>query len=388
LSESFNEEERCSSNPPKTWIVARSVAPRLLGGSKMDKKLKVLLIVDECNPEFFSFPLAGYNFFQSISRLADVTLVTHERNEGPLKKVANQEKIIYIRESVFVKKYFQLVLRLTMAGRGNVPLKMALAYPLYAEFNHKVYRLFKDAILRGDYDIVHAITPGIPRYPYKEVRACQRTPFLLGPVNGGLPFPKGFEGIARLKAAHFNFLRAVGRVLIPGYAETYKKANLILAGSKGTRDLLKKMFKIPDNRIRLFSENGVPEEFFLTDKPKNEDGMIRLLFVGRLVPYKCADIVIEAVSRLAPSIQSRIILTIVGYGFEKERLEKIAKQLCLDKKVLFHGKVLLKELVDFYRRADIFCFPSIREYGGGGGGLEGLGNRPPFFVTQYGGKGE
>ena len=41
------------------------------------KKLKVLLIVEQCNPEWASVPLVGYNFVQEINKLADVTLVTH-----------------------------------------------------------------------------------------------------------------------------------------------------------------------------------------------------------------------------------------------------------------------------------------------------------------------
>jgi hypothetical protein len=41
------------------------------------KKLKVLLIVEQCNPEWASVPLVGYNFVQPISKLVDATVVTH-----------------------------------------------------------------------------------------------------------------------------------------------------------------------------------------------------------------------------------------------------------------------------------------------------------------------
>jgi hypothetical protein len=57
-------------------------------------------------------------------------------------------------------------------------------------------------------------------------------------------------------------LRAVGRALIPGYVETYKKADKILAGSTYTLNMLKDLFAIPDQRIDLFYENGIAEEFF------------------------------------------------------------------------------------------------------------------------------
>jgi hypothetical protein len=46
----------------------------------MHRKLKVLLIVEQCNPEWASVPLEGFRYYTALNRLADVTLVTHERN--------------------------------------------------------------------------------------------------------------------------------------------------------------------------------------------------------------------------------------------------------------------------------------------------------------------
>ncbi|MEM9088577.1 MAG: hypothetical protein AAGC93_07510 [Cyanobacteria bacterium P01_F01_bin.53] len=44
------------------------------------QRLKVLLIVEQCNPTGFSVPLVGYRFYERISQFADTTLVTHVRN--------------------------------------------------------------------------------------------------------------------------------------------------------------------------------------------------------------------------------------------------------------------------------------------------------------------
>jgi glycosyltransferase involved in cell wall biosynthesis len=43
--------------------------------------------------------------------------------------------------------------------------------------------------------------------------------------------------------------------------------------------------------------------------------------VGRLVPYKCADVVIEAISHLDKEIQDKISLSIVGDGSERGNLK-------------------------------------------------------------------
>ena len=170
-----------------------------------NRKLKVLLIVEQCNQEWFSVQLEGYKYYQAISQLTDVTLVTHERNKSALDKILAPHQVIYIQESKLIQKYHTLIASFTYSGKKNWPLYNALSYLVYAEFNNQVYEKFKSPILKGEYDIVHALTPMMPRYPVKAVQACQNTPFLLGPVNGGVPFPKGFQDIAKQEFAQFNF---------------------------------------------------------------------------------------------------------------------------------------------------------------------------------------
>jgi len=353
-----------------------------------NKKLKVLLIVEQCNPDWASVPLEGYNYFKEINNLADVTLVTHIRNKPALEKKPEYEKVFYPEESKLTKQYYNIVARITANGRVNWPLYNALSYPIYEEFDRQVYQKFQSQILKGDYDIVHAITPMIPRYPFKVVSVCQQTPFLLGPVNGGVPFPPGFQEVAQQEFAYLNFLRAVGRSLVPGYVETYKKADKILAGSTYTLNLLKDLFAIPDQRIDLFYENGISKEFLnQTNIPNKDASYINLLFVGRLVPYKCADIVIESIGKLDQAIQNKIRLKIVGDGQERNHLENRVKELNLGEIVSFAGWVNQQETLDYYRKADIFCFPSIREFGGAVV-MEAMACGLPCIVANNGGIGE
>ena len=351
------------------------------------KKLKVLLIVEQCAPEGFSVPLEGYNYYKSISEIADVTLVTHGRNEKAIQKIAAHTDVVYIHESNFSSRYHRLVEKLTYGEKVNWPLYNALSYPIYAEFNHKVYQKFKTKVLRGEYDVVHALTPMMPRYPVKIVKACKNTPFILGPVNGGVPFPSGFQKVARQESAHFNFLRAIGRYFIPGYVQTYKKADKILAGSTYSLNLLKKLFKIPNSRIELFYENGITSNFVHQAKTANTSDKVNLLFVGRLVPYKGADMVIEAIGKLEKSIRDRVVLTIVGDGSERSNLETRVKDLSLGEIVKFAGWIPQQETLKYYSKSDIFCFPSIREFGGAVV-LEAMACGLPCIVVNNGGIGE
>ncbi len=358
-----------------------------------NKKLKVLLIIEQCNPEWVSVPLVGYCFYENISRLVDTTLVTHERNRPALEKAHPDRDITYICESAFIKKYYSIAEKLSRLGERVIwPLYHTLTYPVYGEFNHQVYTKFKESILEGKYDIVHAMTPMMPRYPVEAIKACTHTPFILGPVNGGVPFPKGFQKVARQEFSDFNFLRSIGRFIIPGYRETYTKADYILAGSTYTLNLVKELFDIKNEKIELFYENGIGSSFLKNEASVAErttigSSVINLLFVGRLVPYKGADILIDAISRVKPSIRNNLRLTIVGDGSERKALEQLVEKHKLTAIIAFTGWVDQKDTLQYYSNSNIFCFPSIREFGGAVV-LEAMANGLPCIVVNNGGIGE
>ncbi len=358
-----------------------------------NKKLKVLLIIEQCNPEWVSVPLVGYCFYENISRLVDTTLVTHERNRPALEKAHPDRDITYICESAFIKKYYSIAEKLSRLGERVIwPLYHTLTYPVYGEFNHQVYTKFKESILEGKYDIVHAMTPMMPRYPVEAIKACTSTPFILGPVNGGVPFPKGFQKVARQEFSDFNFLRSIGRFIIPGYRETYTKADYILAGSTYTLNLVKELFDIKNEKIELFYENGIGSSFLKNEASVAErttigSSVINLLFVGRLVPYKGADILIDAISRVKPSIRNNLRLTIVGDGSERKALEQLVEKHKLTAIIAFTGWVDQKDTLQYYSNSNIFCFPSIREFGGAVV-LEAMANGLPCIVVNNGGIGE
>ena len=354
---------------------------------------KVLLIIPQCNPEWASVPLEGYSFYKYINNLIDTTLVTHERNKPDLEKIHPDRDIVYIEESQFIKQYYKNAARLSSIKSKVIwPIYHTLTYPIYAEFNNLVYRKFQKSILKGEYDIVHSITPMMPRYPVKVVKVCNKTPFMIGPVNGGVPFPKGFRAVAKQEFADFNFLRAIGRWIIPGYRETYEKADYILSGSSYTFGLIKSLFNIKDEQIELFYENGISSSFLrkeeeIIEKNRKDKNKINLLFVGRLVPYKGADILLESISKLDLPVKEKITLTIVGDGSEKDTLEQLVCNFNLSKIVNLTGWMPQKETVKYYQKCDIFCFPSVREFGGAVV-LEAMANGLPCIVVNNGGIGE
>ncbi|MBN1575460.1 MAG: glycosyltransferase [Chitinispirillaceae bacterium] len=87
------------------------------------------------------------------------------------------------------------------------------------------------------------------------------------------------------------------------------------------------------------------------------DGTIQLLSVGRLVPHKGHDVLIEAVSLLKGSLPWH--LTIVGKGTESGRLNSLVRRHGLENRIILAGGVSPSGLATYYKDADIFIFPSV-----------------------------
>ena len=84
-----------------------------------------------------------------------------------------------------------------------------------------------------------------------------------------------------------------------------------------------------------------------------------ILFVGRVTGEKQIDVLLQAVSLLAPELKAR--LEIVGGGDQRRNLEHLADTLGIRDRVTFTGYVTDDELRAAYSRATVFAMPSIAE---------------------------
>jgi glycosyltransferase involved in cell wall biosynthesis len=88
------------------------------------------------------------------------------------------------------------------------------------------------------------------------------------------------------------------------------------------------------------------------------DGRARLLFVGRLVPYKGLTVLLDAL-RILRDASENIGLLIAGTGPQRLELEARAATLGLSDRVTFLGFVPDPELGALYRFADVVVAPSV-----------------------------
>lgn len=91
-----------------------------------------------------------------------------------------------------------------------------------------------------------------------------------------------------------------------------------------------------------------------------EDTVDRVLVLGRLVPQKRVDLVIQAVAALQQT-RPGLHLDIVGRGAERDRLESLVEDLDLGKHVTFHGFVSDEEKAALLGRARLHVCASDAE---------------------------
>lgn len=118
----------------------------------------------------------------------------------------------------------------------------------------------------------------------------------------------------------------------------------------------KHVLNINSNKL-IYIPNGVNTDIFKPTKGKNFTDKIKILFVGRLAKQKNLETLINAVDESLN--KTRIRLTFIGEGPEKEKLLKLANSLNVKLQILPFTPLNL--LPKFYQESHIFVLPSLIE---------------------------
>lgn len=350
------------------------------------KSPRVLLIAEACNPKWVSVPLEGWSHSQAIARRVDAHLVTQIRNRPAILEAGLVEgrDFTAIDSEALTRPVWQLarLIRGRKAGKGWTT-DMALSALSYPYFESLIWEKFSKRIERGEFDIVHRLTPLSPTLPSMLAQKCEKAgvPFMLGPLNGGVPWPKAFDAARRKEKEWLSYIRDAHK-MIPGYRPTRQSASAILIGS---RDTWKQMPRRYHSKCIYVPENAIDPARFTAQRRRTATRPLKLIFVGRLVPYKGADMLIEAA---APLIRDGLMtLNIVGDGPEMLALKELVRTRDLVGSVRLLGWIDHKNLQDWLAASDLFTFPSIREFGGAVV-LEAMAVGCVPIVMNYGGPGE
>lgn len=107
-----------------------------------------------------------------------------------------------------------------------------------------------------------------------------------------------------------------------------------------------------------------------------------LLSVGEVNENKNHQVIVRAIAELPNTIKTRIQYFIAGQGPEMENIKSLTTDLNLDKQVHLLG--FRDDVINLYKAADAFAFPSIRE-GLGLAAIEAMASGLPLITSRSGG---
>lgn len=347
------------------------------------RRLRVLALADECNPEWPSLPIVTWKYARELAARVDLTLVTQVRNRANIEKAGHDFPVHYIDSEWVAGPLHRLALRLRGGDEVAWSTSMIMNYLPYLAFERQAWRDFRGAIRGGAFDIVHRLSPMSPTLPSFIAHKLRRTPFVIGPLNGNLAWPAAFAAEQTREREGARRLRDLYKVL-PYARSTYDRAAAVLTAFDHTRADLT---RVPDGRIVMFPEVGYDPAIFHDDgcPPAGQRGEgIHFLFAGRLVPYKLPELPLRAFAASPLLRQHR--LTVIGDGPEMPRLQALVAEKGLGDCVTLAGRQPQAQVAATMRVADVFVFPSIRELGAGVV-VEAMAAGMHCIVTDYGAPG-
>lgn len=308
---------------------------------------KVLLIAYACDADDVSETWCSWQWTRRLAARHDATVLVYNRRDraGVATAGLPGARVLEWSELALFEK---------------VPSLTHTLKPGYLDFHRRARRAIRGLLARERFDLVHQYEPFAPRYP--SPAAGLGVPFVLGPVGGGVETPPAFARELSAEMPWFTRLRALDRWRFrhdPWLRRTYESADVVLGIAPYVRELLA---PVALKRFELFHETGVdrlPPPRPARDRARGE---ARLLYVGRVVRSKGVRDAVRAMASLRDL--ERVTLDVVGDGGDRAACEREAAALGVADRVRFHGWLGAADVQAFYREADVFLFPSLREASG------------------------
>ena len=316
----------------------------------------------------------GWQWLLQLARMHDVVLLTHEyfraHLEPALQGAGSAIEVHYVQAPAF----------------GLAPHRQLNSRIFYTWWQWWVRAHVRRLFAQQRFDLVHHLTWGTLRFPC--FLGGLGVPLVMGPLGGGESAPlRLFRGLP-WSAVAFDMLRSLTLLWVrfdPLATWGPRRSVMVLCKSG---ESLRALPRSVQARAVVLPEIGSPDvdSFWRKEEPSSLPAAprrFRLLFAGRLLGWKGVAIAVGSVAHLVRAGHD-VQFSIAGDGPLRQYLAAEINRCGLRSRVELLGQLPRDQLLDLYREADLFLFPSLHD-SSGNVVLEALSRRLPVVCLDLGG---
>ncbi len=320
---------------------------------ELNRPLRILVSAYACEPGKGSEPGVGWNHVKPAARFHDVWIMTRSNNRAMIEEALAAEPMPNVHWI-----YFDLPRWASFWKKGQRGVR--LYYSLWQFVAYwKARKLHRDV----GFDLVHHVT--IVNYWLPTFLPFLSIPFVWGPLGGGESTPRNFRSsfslYGRVNEALRGFVRALCE-LSPLVRAAARRAAIVFATTPETAVRLK---ALGCKDVRVLPEGALSEQEILRLRavPPSAGRPFRVVSVGRLIHWKGFELGLRAFARFQARVPDAEYW-LIGDGSERQRLERLAIELGVEKSVVFWGNVTRNRVFEKMAECDALLFPSFHDTGG------------------------
>lgn len=202
-----------------------------------------------------------------------------------------------------------------------------------------------------------------------------------------------------VRAFNTNFAGELGKIIKEDYkipliisahdpsrlTKIIEEADSLICISENLKNICLDQYKIDEEKIKIIPD-GIDMDFFYPRKnPEiNFDSKYKILSVGRIVPSKNIERLLESLAYVRDELGKNITHLHLGKGNEENTKKIIELRDSLGLKNISHflGGIPKEELPKYYSWADVYSLPTLWE-GLGRAQIESLACGTPVLTTNY-----
>lgn len=233
----------------------------------------------------------------------------------------------------------------------------AFHHMYYILWQHWAWLWVKHSGIR--FDVIHHVTMNDYRIP-SELYKAKGAKVIWGPMGGAQVTPRP------LKVYEKNQLVASFREFVnkscswnPFYKKALRSYYKIYCINNETQ---KQISRIVGKDVPLMPELALRDEYKNLPIRKENNDILKIVFVGRLIGKKGIAFLVDALSLMPTDMNWELL--IFGDGDDRALIEKQIADSGIGKNVKLMGNRPLNQIAEAYQQADVFVLPSLRETSG------------------------